>query len=248
MLTYSSLVLISISIGVLVGAVGVGGFFMPTALTLVAGVTIHQGTATSLFTFIFTGIVGTIYFHKKGSINWSLVWPICIGAGLTGFAGAWVGSKLSTTMLSGVLAVMIMSAGIYTLAAGDRTTALIVGNSRKQWLVLAGIGAITGFLSGLTGIGGPALSVPLMMLCGYSILSAIGAGQVLQIVGALSGTIANLKFGTIDFGLAWFITVFEICGVLLGAYIIHKVDIRLIKKFVGVLCVVAGFAFMFRTL
>ncbi|MBF8179699.1 sulfite exporter TauE/SafE family protein [Herminiimonas contaminans] len=248
MLTYSSLVLISISIGVLVGAVGVGGFFMPTALTLVAGVTIHQGTATSLFTFIFTGIVGAIYFHKKGSINWSLVGPICIGAVLTGFAGAWVGSKLSTTMLSGVLAVMIMSAGIYTLAAGDRATALAVGSSRKQWLILAGIGAITGFLSGLTGIGGPALSVPLMMLCGYSILSAIGAGQVLQIVGALSGTIANLKFGTIDFGLAWFITIFEICGVLLGAYIIHKVDIRLIKKFVGVLCVVAGFAFMFRTL
>lgn len=248
MLTYSSLVLISISIGILVGAVGVGGFFMPTALTLVAGVTIHQGTATSLFTFIFTGIVGTIYFHKKGSINWALVWPICLGAGLTGFAGAWIGSKLSTTMLSGVLAVMIMSVGIYTLAMGDRVTALVIRNTKQQWMLLAGIGALTGFLSGLTGIGGPALSVPLMMLCGYSILSAIGAGQVLQIVGALSGTIANLKFGTIDFGLAWFITGFEICGVLLGAYIIHRVDIRWIKKFVGVLCLVAGFAFILRTL
>ncbi|MBF8177625.1 sulfite exporter TauE/SafE family protein, partial [Herminiimonas contaminans] len=114
MLTYSSLVLISITIGILVGAVGVGGFFMPTALTLVAGVTIHQGTATSLFTFIFTGIVGAFYFHKKGSINWMLVWPLCIGAMFTGFVGAWIGSKLSTTMLSAVLAIMIMSVGIYT--------------------------------------------------------------------------------------------------------------------------------------
>ena len=248
MLTYSSLVLISITIGILVGAVGVGGFFMPTALTLVAGVTIHQGTATSLFTFIFTGIVGAFYFHKKGSINWMLVWPLCIGAMFTGFVGAWIGSKLSTTMLSAVLAIMIMGVGIYTLAFGDRASLVIVRNAKQQWLVLAGIGAMTGFLSGLTGIGGPALSVPLMMLCGYSILNAIGAGQVLQIVGALSGTMANLKFGTIDFGLAWFITSFEIFGVLLGAYLIHKVDVRLIKKLVGFLCLVAGFAFIVRTI
>jgi uncharacterized membrane protein YfcA len=249
MLTYTSLILISISIGMLVGAVGVGGFFMPTALMLITKVTVHQGMATSLFTFIFTGIAGTIYFHKKGTINWSLVRPICLGAGLTGFAGAWFGSKLSTSMLSIVLAVVIIIAGVYTLmASSEQSSDAVFRDPRRQWIMLACIGALTGFLSGLTGIGGPALSVPLMVLCGFSILTSIGVGQVLQIVGALSGSIANLKYGTIDYGLATFISAFEICGVLLGAYVIHRIDIGLIKKFVGALCLIAGCAFILRTL
>jgi hypothetical protein len=249
MLTYASLVLISISIGVLVGAVGVGGFFLPTALMLITNVTVHQGMATSLFTFIFTGIAGTIYFHRKGTINWRLVQPICLGAALTGFAGAWIGSKLSTSMLSIILAVIIMIAGLYTLMARDDKARIAADRDpKRQWIMLACIGAVTGFLSGLTGIGGPALSVPLMVLCGFSILTSIGVGQVLQIVGALSGSIANLKYGTIDYGLAAFISGFEIGGVLLGAYVIHRIDIELIKKFVGGLCLIAGCAFILRTL
>jgi uncharacterized membrane protein YfcA len=249
---YISLILISIVVGALVGGVGVGGFFMPPALMLIANVSIQQGVATSLFTFIFTGIVGTLYFHKKGSINWALVKPVCFGAALTGFAGAWSASKLSTSALSIVLAVVIMIAGIYTLANGGekakaKAASTLAKVSKQQWIMLAAVGAATGFLSGLTGIGGSLLAVPLMVLCGFSLMSSIGAGQVLQIVGAVSGTVVNLKLGSIDLGLASFITVFEICGVLLGAYAIHRIDIELIRKFVGTLCLVAGCAFVIRT-
>jgi uncharacterized membrane protein YfcA len=222
---------------------------MPTALMLTTNASVHQGMATSLFTFIFTGMAGTMYFHKRGTIDWSLVRPICLGAGLTGFAGAWIGSKLSTSMLSMVLAVVIILAGTYTMTAGSQQSADPADRTpRRQWIMLACVGAVTGFLSGLTGIGGPALSVPLMVLCGFSILTAIGVGQVLQIVGALSGSIANLQYGTIDYGLAMFISAFEICGVLLGAYVVHRIDMELTKKFVGALCLVAGCAFILRTL
>jgi uncharacterized membrane protein YfcA len=154
-------------------------------------------------------------------------------------------------MLSVVLAVVIMIAGIYTLAkGGDEAKAASMGVkvSKQQWVVLAAVGAVTGFLSGMTGIGGSVLAVPLMVLCGFSLMSSLGAGQVLQIVGALSGSVMNLKLGTIDLGLASFISVFEICGVLLGAYAIHRIDIELIRKFVGTLCLVAGCAFVIRTL
>ncbi|GGC14255.1 UPF0721 transmembrane protein [Oxalicibacterium flavum] len=248
MITHATLILISLGIGVLVGGAGVGGFFMPTALTFFAGVSVHEGTATSLFTFIFLGVAGAIYFHRKGSIDWDLVKPICLGAALTGFAGAWIGSQMSTALLSIVLAVLITAAGLYTLAVGTRVPRAVIGQPRSRWLLLIAIGAFTGFLSGLTGIGGPALSVPLMLFFGFSILHSIGAGQVLQIVGALSGTLANMRYGTIDFGLAFFITAFEIVGVLAGAYLIHRINIDLIRKLVGALCLVAGCAFLLKAL
>jgi len=249
MLTHTGLVLISLAIGAMVGAAGIGGFFMPPALALLMDVTIHEGMATSLFTFIFTGVAGAVYFHRKGSIAWTLAWPLCAGAALTGFAGAWVGHHLSPAMLSLILAAVILVAGLYTLGShGRQWTLALPDDVRHQRLLMAGIGALTGFLSGLTGIGGPALSVPLMVLCGSSILTAIGVGQVLQIVGALSGTIANLRYGSIDYGLAAFIAAFEIVGVLLGAFVIHRVDGALIKRLVGGLCLVAGCTFILRAL
>lgn len=249
MSNYASLILISICVGTLVGAAGIGGFFMAPALVLITGVSIHQGMATALFTFIFTGLIGTHYFHKKGTIDWRLAQPLCLGAVLTGFGGAWIGTMLSADVLSMLLGVVIMAVGLYAVAVrGGRQALLLPQEGRGQWLALAGVGAASGFLSGLTGIGGPALSVPLMVLLGFSILTAIGIGQVLQIVGAVSGTLANLHFGHIDYRLALFVTIFEVLGVLLGAYITHRIDERIVRRFVGVLCLVAGSVFIGRAL
>jgi hypothetical protein len=244
----TGLALISIAIGVLVGAAGVGGFFMPPALMLLMGMDIHQSMALSLFTFIFTGTAGALFFHRKGSMDWTLVRPVCLGAAATGYAGAWIGHRLDTASLSTVLAAAILVAGIHTSAAGGRAVIAMPDDARRRRLILAAIGAVTGFFSGLTGIGGPVLSVPLMVACGYSVLTAVGVGQVLQAVGALSGSLANLHYAGIDYGLAAFIVVFEIAGVLAGAVVIHRLDGALVKRLVGGLCMVAGCGFILRSL
>ena len=248
MLTHTGLVLISIAIGVLIGAAGVGGFFMPPALMLLMNMDIHQGMALSLFTFIFTGVTGTLYFHRKGSMDWTLARPVCLGAAATGFAGAWIGHHLDTTSLSTVLAAVIFLVGMYTSGVCGHAALAMPEGARQRWLILAAIGVVTGFFSGLAGIGGQVLSVPLMVLCGYPVLTAIGVGQALQTVGALSGSLANLRYASIDYGLAAFIDVFEIAGVLVGAFLTHRLDGVLVKRLVGGLCMVAGCGFMLRSL
>lgn len=245
----TGLALISIAIGALVGAAGVGGFFMPPALMLLTGVDIHRSMALSLFTFIFTGAAGALVFHRKGSMDWTLARPVCLGAAATGYAGAWIGHRLDAASLSTVLAAAILVAGIHTSATGGgRAVLTMPDDARRRRLILAAIGAVTGFFSGLTGIGGPVLSVPLMAACGYSVLTAVGVGQVLQAVGALSGSLANLHDASIDYRLAAFIVVFEIAGVLAGGIAIHRLDGALVKRVVGGLCMVAGCGFILRSL
>jgi hypothetical protein len=122
------------------------------------------------------------------------------------------------------------------------------GRRHAQQMLLLALGAIAGFGSGLTGVGGPALSVPLMVLFGFSALTSIGTSQVIQIVAAVSGTLGNLKYGTVDFGIAATVTLLEIAGVLLGARIVHAVNANLLRKFVAALCVVVGFALIAREL
>lgn len=236
-------------VGALIGAVGIGGVLLIPALVAFAGVGIHEAMATALATFTFTGITGTVLFQRRGSIDWRITTPVCLGAVLFAFAGAWMNSLAKPAALSLILAGVIIFAGVYTLAAwrGLRQPAL-QGRHRAQQSLLFGIGSVAGFGSGLTGVGGPALSVPLMVLCGFPALSSIGASQVIQIIAAVSGTLGNLRFGSVNFPLAAAVTVLEIAGVFVGVRIVHAVDAGLVKRFVAVLCIVVGLFLVGRTL
>ena len=235
------LALAALAVGTLIGAVGIGGILLIPALTAFAGLGIHEAMATALFTFIFTGITGTALFQRRGSIDWRITVPVCAGALLFAFLGAWANAHTSAKALGLALAGIIIFAGVYTLASlREARVAALHQRPAAQRALLAGIGATAGFGSGLTGVGGPALSVPLMVLFGFPALTAIGTSQVIQIIAALSGTLGHLQFGTINFTLAAWLTVLEIAGVFAGTYIVHAVNANVLRKFVALLCIAVG--------
>jgi len=236
-------------VGALIGAVGIGGVLLIPALTAFAGLGIHEAMATALFTFIFTGMTGTALFQRRGSIDWRITVPVCVGAVFCAFIGAWMNSLTRPAMLALILAGIIIFAGVYTLATWRGLQQPPLQNRpQAQRSLLLGIGATAGFGSGFTGVGGPALSVPIMVLFGFPTLSSIGTSQVIQIIAATSGTLGNLQFGTINFSIAGVVTVLEIAGVFLGARIVHAVNADSLRKFVAVLCIVVGAYLIVRTL
>jgi uncharacterized membrane protein YfcA len=166
---------------------------------------------------------------------------VCAGALVFAFAGAWANSLVGPRTLTLLLAALIIFAGMYTLASWRRAgNTAFDGRPRAQLALLTGIGSFAGFGSGLTGVGGPALSVPLMMLFGFPALVSIGASQAIQIIAAVSGTIGNLRFGSIDFALAAPVTVVEMLGVFIGSRLAHSLNQTLLKKFVGIACMPVG--------
>ncbi|MDR6432439.1 sulfite exporter TauE/SafE family protein [Brucella pseudogrignonensis] len=86
-------------------------------------------------------------------------------------------------------------------------------------LVLLGMGAAVGFLSGLFGVGGGFLITPLLIF--YNIPPAIavatGANQV--IASSVSGALAHFKRRTLDIKLGLFLVVGGILGSLLGIFV-----------------------------
>lgn len=239
----TALLATAVFVGILIGAVGVGGILLIPAINLLAALPLQTSMATALSTFIFTGIVGTWLFQRRGSIEWSQAVPLCAGGAVFGVVGAWANASIDVRLLGLVLAVLTVLAGLYSLRThasprpeGANRTA------RSRRLLLFGIGALTGFGSGLTGVGGPALSVPMMVAFGFPLLPTIGSSQVIQVVAALSGSIGNLSHGQIDFRLAALLTVFEIAGVAVGVRVAHAVDARHLRRAVGVLCVAVGVA------
>jgi uncharacterized membrane protein YfcA len=238
---------LALGAGWLIGAVGIGGVLLIPALSFIGGLDIRVAMATALFSFFFTGLAGTVQFQRRGSIDWRSTAPLCLTALVCSVAGAWLASRTDARALNGLLGLIMMFAGMYT-AWGTRLNAHTphAGNWH-HYPVLIAIGAFSGLASGLTGVGGPALSVPLMLLAGFSPLTAIGTGQVLQVAAAFSGSVTNFSYGTIALGTAVVVSVFEMTGVWFGVHYAHSAAAATLKKMVAVLCVTVGALLLLRT-
>jgi uncharacterized membrane protein YfcA len=221
---------------------------MVSYLALFAGLTIHQAAATSLFTFLFTGILGTWLYQRRGSIDWRISLPVCAAALVFGFLGAATAAVVDPRPLAIIIALIIVAAGIYVLFPMKAGSTFRTGRGWREQTLLASVGAASGFGSGFSGAGGPLFSVPLMVILRYVPLTAVATSQVLQIVAATSGSIENFRNGFIDFRVALIVAVFELLGVIAGVRLAHIASALALRRLAGALCVLTGGLLLARTL
>ena len=241
------LLVVAVVVGTLIGTVGVGGILLIPALSAITGMSTHMAMGTSLFSFVFTGLLGTWLYQRHGSIDWRVTIPVCAGGLLAGYPGALVNAHAPAHVLNLVLGAIIVFAGVYALRPAGGGTRVHEGTV-SQTLGLVLIGAVVGFGSGLTGVGGPVLSVPLMVVLGFAPLTAIATSQVIQITAAASGSVGNMLHGFVDVSLAVWITGAELVGVVCGARLAHAVSGGALKKMVSVVCILLGGYLVIRSL
>ncbi len=225
-------------VGFLIGAIGIGGILLIPALAALAQLTPHQASATALFTFLFTGILGTILFQRKGSIDWRQAATVCTGAIVFSYVGARASALVSGPVLMQVVALLIVFAGAYVFFPAKPRPAGTPEGPRTGLLLL--IGAASGFGSGFSGAGGPLFSVPLMVIGGFPALTAIGTSQVLQVWSAGAGSLAHLSTGAIHWPLVPGLVAGELAGVFAGAWLAHAVSALVLRRLAGASCLVVG--------
>jgi uncharacterized protein len=246
--TTALLAAVAVVMGFFVGAVGVGGVLLIPALSLLGGLGIHQAAATALFCFLFTGLLGTWMFHRRGSMDARTAVPVCAGSVVFSYLGALVNSLIEPRALTIVIGLIIVFAGAYVLRPSRAGQVARDGRGPAQQALLVAIGAVAGFGSGLSGAGGALFSVPLMMAFGFAPLAAVGTSQVLQIIVAASGTLGNLQFGSVDFATAGWVSACALAGVALGARTAHAVSGLVLRRMAAGLCIVVGLFMLARTL
>ena len=221
---------------------------MVSYLALFAGLTIHQAAATSLFSFLFTGILGTWLYQRRGSIDWRISSPVCAAALVCGSIGAAVAALLDPRPLAVIIALLIVAAGIYILIPLQPSAGKRDGRAPGETWLLASVGAASGFGSGFSGAGGPLFSVPLMVILRYAPLTAVATSQALQIVAATSGSMVHITSDFVDFRVALIITIFELLGVMVGVRLAHVASPVALRRLAAALCVLSGGLLLVRTL
>ncbi len=248
MVTTSLLIASAVIVGIFVGAVGVGGVLLIPSLMTFAGLSIHEAAATALFTFLFTGILGSSLYGRRGSLQWRIAIPVCAGALLLSFVGALVGSLIAGRALTWVVAAILAGAGLYIVWPTNHSASRIEGRRKPAKLAtLLGVGALSGFGAGVSGAGGPLFSVPLMLGLHFDPLIAVGIGQIVQVAASLSGSLGNLGTGNIRYGVALPVTLAELTGVIVGVRIAHAAQAAQLKYAAALLCVASAIGLLVKS-
>ncbi|NNC59554.1 MAG: sulfite exporter TauE/SafE family protein [Erythrobacter sp.] len=94
---------------------------------------------------------------------------------------------------------------------------LPIANLSVDGLVIIALGALTGILSGLFGVGGGFLTTPLLIF--YGIPPTVAAASAAsQVTGAsVSGVLAHQRQGGVDYRMGWVLVAGGILGALVGA-------------------------------
>lgn len=105
-----------------------------------------------------------------------------------------------------------------------------------------GVGTAAGFISGLFGIGGGILMVPLIALVWEAPMHlAVGTSLAVMVPTAVAGVIRHHAYGNVDFKLAAGLAVGAIVGsFFLGAPLAEQLHADTLKKAFGILMCLVG--------
>ncbi len=108
------------------------------------------------------------------------------------------------------------------------------------------LGGGVGFLSGLFGVGGGFLMTPLLIFIGIPPAVAVGSGAAQNIASSISGVVAHMRKGNVDFRMGFVLLAGGIVGSTLGVQIfaalrsLGQVEFFISIAYVVVLGIVGG--------
>lgn len=246
-------------IGILSGLFGVGGGFLmvPVQYYLLTHFGFDQTIAlrvafgTSLAVILPTAISGGYGHHCRKCVVWKAVLPM----GITGIFGAFMGGTVASHAPGQVLAVLF---GIVLLIAAWRMVVQIPASSEcgspgstVPWYLVAGF--CVGFFSGLLGIGGGVLMVPIFLLfMRFGVRESIGTSTILIGIYAVGGFLAYIvnglgvpglpaySFGYVDLLYVLLLAVTSIPFAQIGVRLAHRTSPVRLKQAFSVILIVMG--------
>lgn len=219
--------LLGFGAGALAGTTGIGGVILVPALVFYVGVPVRAGIAAAMMAFVLNGFVGTVVFARHKSIRWDLAIPLVVGAIPSAAAGTWLVNAANPLMLKILIGLLTAFSGLQGLWRRGEIERFHSGK------VFLPIGAVTGFLSSLSGTGGAVVLMPILFFMDVPVLTAIGLSAAVQFPIAVSATIGNLFVGQLDVKMGMILAVSMSIGLLPGAKLAHRLPIKHLRQLVS---------------
>jgi uncharacterized membrane protein YfcA len=207
--------------GLLSGTFGIGGgVVLVPLLGLALGLGQHDAQGMTLAILLLpVGLAAVIEYHRAGRIRWPLVWPLIAGF----LCGVGAGSVVATSIperplrLIFVLFLVALAVRNWRAAAAEKRAAGSPPPAlpRRAPLHALWIGALGGLASGLLGLGGAVLMIPLLVWA-VGLRQHEAQGTSLAVMLPPVGLPGVLVYARAQGGLPWLVIAVVATGFLLG--------------------------------
>jgi len=242
--------------GLLAGMLGIGGgvVIVPALIIILSAqdfpseFIVITAVATSLCTIIFTSISAARAQIKRQAVDWAIfrLWAPTVVAG--SFLSGFVAARIPAMILEIGIAIFLLVISLIMLSRWVPNPSRSIPGKPGT----SGLGLFSGVLSGLAGIGGGNVMVPLMVFFNVSMQRAVATSSALGLPLALMGTlgyvisgwdlhIAPWSVGYIYLPAVVLIALFTVLLAPVGVALSHRIPAPTLKRcFGGLLLLVAG--------
>ena len=236
------------------GLLGLGGAFIMTpvqyviylAMGLPGDMAIKLAFGTSLLVMLPTVASGAWRHSKKGAVRWKAAFILGSCASIVAFGGATLATHLPETVLRIIFGTVSLIIGIRMLVAKPLQ---VKPESRNNYWLLVAWAIPVGSLTGIIGVGGGVMMVPLLMwILGFRMHNAVATSLAAIIFTSLGGVIGYMvnglnvpnlpaySIGYVHLPTWFLLAVTSISMVQVGAITAHKLPAKQLRYiFVAVL-------------
>lgn len=194
-----ALLLVGVLGGFMSGLFGVGGgILMVPLLILLAGLNQKQAATTSLVAIVPAALVGSATYLANGSVDVAVAGIVAVGGVLGSYLGARLLRRIPMRWLRWLFIALLVAVAVRMfLTVPDRGADIELTPVVVTALVATGL--FMGVASGLFGIGGGVILVPVLIAAfGQGDLAAKGTSLLTMLPTALMGTLTNVRGGMVD--------------------------------------------------
>lgn len=230
-------------VGSSLGVFGSGGSTLAIPLlTYVIGLPPKTAIASSLAIVGCSAASGTLHNLRSGSVNLKVGFLY----GATGILGSLFGTQISVHF-TGLQQLLLFSVVVFAAALSMVQKAYFSKKVRDETqdqsvnpIVGGGSGFLIGILTGLVGVGGGFLIVPVLHSLGVTIRRAIGTSLMIIMINAFSGAIGYLGKVEYDFPVLGMFIATAMLSSQVGARWVQKLDVHRLKKSYALFLLVLG--------
>jgi hypothetical protein len=235
-ITLSLLILLAAALYSSVGHAGASGYLAAMALFGLAPATMKP---TALCLNILVATIATFRFYRAGCFSWPLFWPFAVASIPLAFVGGAI--TLPTNVYKQIVGATLLYAAFrlffFTQAKADAAAMRSV-----PFMSAILLGALIGFLSGLTGVGGGIFLSPLLLLMGWAdTRRTAGVSAAFILVNSIAGLLGNFSnVQALPRALPYFALAAVVGGLVGSEFGSRRLASVTIRRLLAVVLVVAG--------
>jgi len=226
--------------GLLGSIIGLGGGIIIVPVLTFFGFSPALAASNSIFAVFSNAIASSISYAKQRRIEYSIGLKLGLLSIPGTVVGAYVSSEITPSIFKILFALILISASVYIFS--KRKIEPKNYNLSKQIMILAvGASFFAGIISGLFGVGGGIIFVPLMVVAmGLSMKNAAPTSQFILLFASGSALVTHTLLGHPDFYQALLLAIGAFVGGLVGARLSLEIKENSLKILISIVMIGAA--------